>query len=137
MRMDGVFCAGSSSSKDTVVAVWNASSVALLSIFVALLLRLKHFFYNMPMIRFFPYREKEPYECDTELVKRLLPAREAVNQELGNLCPICLDTVNFKQSLRCLPCSHYFHVECIDEWLLIAPSCPLCKQGAFGTLTQH
>ena len=42
--MDGVFCAGTSSGKDTVLAVWNASAAAILSIFIAAIFRLRQFF---------------------------------------------------------------------------------------------
>lgn len=43
-------------------------------------------------------------------------------------CAICVD--NFKDGvmMRVLPCSHRFHLECIDEWLINhSDLCPLCK----------
>ncbi|KXS15687.1 hypothetical protein M427DRAFT_32112 [Gonapodya prolifera JEL478] len=35
------------------------------------------------------------------------------------LCPICLDTLRTPGSiLRALPCTHVFHVQCMDTWLV-------------------
>ncbi|XP_010691252.2 E3 ubiquitin-protein ligase At1g63170 [Beta vulgaris subsp. vulgaris] len=43
------------------------------------------------------------------------------------LCCICLATYVDNDELRELPCSHLFHAECVDKWLKINASCPLCK----------
>lgn len=44
-------------------------------------------------------------------------------------CPICLSEFYPKETLRCIPeCQHCFHSDCIDEWLRIKGSCPLCRK---------
>ncbi|GFZ07991.1 C3H4 type zinc finger protein [Actinidia rufa] len=43
------------------------------------------------------------------------------------VCCICLAKYAENDELRELPCCHFFHVECIDKWLKINASCPLCK----------
>ena len=43
------------------------------------------------------------------------------------ICCICLGKYKDDVQLRELPCSHHFHVECVDKWLKINASCPLCK----------
>ena len=43
-------------------------------------------------------------------------------------CCICLAKYIDKEEVRQLPCSHVFHLKCVDKWLAIASSCPLCKQ---------
>ncbi|KAF2540551.1 hypothetical protein F2Q68_00030230 [Brassica cretica] len=43
-------------------------------------------------------------------------------------CCICLAKYKDKEEVRKLPCSHRFHVKCVDQWLRIISSCPLCKQ---------
>ncbi|ERN19196.1 E3 ubiquitin-protein ligase At4g11680 isoform X2 [Amborella trichopoda] len=43
-------------------------------------------------------------------------------------CCICLAKYMDKEELRELPCSHFFHLRCIDQWLKIISCCPLCKQ---------
>ncbi|XP_050373146.1 RING-H2 finger protein ATL46 [Argentina anserina] len=46
-------------------------------------------------------------------------------------CPVCLCEFAEKDQLRLLPlCSHAFHIDCIDTWLLSNSTCPLCR----GTL---
>ncbi|XP_016651125.1 PREDICTED: RING-H2 finger protein ATL22-like isoform X2 [Prunus mume] len=45
-----------------------------------------------------------------------------------NTCPICLAEYQPKETLRTIPeCSHYFHANCIDEWLRMNATCPVCR----------
>uniref|UniRef100_A0A5B7A3A7 RING-type domain-containing protein n=1 Tax=Davidia involucrata TaxID=16924 RepID=A0A5B7A3A7_DAVIN len=43
------------------------------------------------------------------------------------VCCICLAKYANNDELRELPCSHFFHKECVDKWLKINALCPLCK----------
>ncbi|XP_059634995.1 E3 ubiquitin-protein ligase At1g63170-like [Cornus florida] len=43
------------------------------------------------------------------------------------LCCICLAKYADNDEMRELPCAHFFHMECVDKWLKINASCPLCK----------
>uniref|UniRef100_A0A5B7C1S6 RING-type domain-containing protein n=1 Tax=Davidia involucrata TaxID=16924 RepID=A0A5B7C1S6_DAVIN len=43
-------------------------------------------------------------------------------------CCICLAKYREKEEIRQLPCSHTFHLKCVDQWLRIISCCPLCKQ---------
>ncbi|KAK6133720.1 hypothetical protein DH2020_032630 [Rehmannia glutinosa] len=43
-------------------------------------------------------------------------------------CAVCLCEFSEQDRLRLLPsCSHAFHVDCIDTWLLSNSTCPLCR----------
>ncbi|KAI4381096.1 hypothetical protein MLD38_007205 [Melastoma candidum] len=45
-------------------------------------------------------------------------------------CAVCLCEFEPEDKLRLLPkCSHAFHVECIDTWLLSHSTCPLCRDN--------
>ncbi|KAK8616650.1 hypothetical protein V6N13_116620 [Hibiscus sabdariffa] len=51
-----------------------------------------------------------------------------------NICPICLCEYEPKETLRSIPdCDHYFHADCIDEWLKMTASCPLCRNSPAGS----
>ncbi|KAK7358521.1 hypothetical protein VNO77_00453 [Canavalia gladiata] len=44
------------------------------------------------------------------------------------VCSICLCEYQPKEMLRTIPeCNHYFHANCIDGWLKMNASCPLCR----------
>ncbi|XP_022761236.1 putative RING-H2 finger protein ATL69 [Durio zibethinus] len=46
----------------------------------------------------------------------------------ADVCPICLLEYQANEILRTIPsCMHYFHADCIDEWLKRNATCPLCR----------
>ncbi|XP_031091886.1 E3 ubiquitin-protein ligase At1g63170-like [Ipomoea triloba] len=60
-------------------------------------------------------------ECDTDSpIEHVLPPEDAE-------CCICLCAYDDGVELRELPCRHHFHCACIDKWLYINATCPLCK----------
>ncbi|KAF5464192.1 hypothetical protein F2P56_014286 [Juglans regia] len=60
-------------------------------------------------------------ECDTDT-----PIERVLSQEDAECC-ICLSAYDHGAELRELPCNHHFHCSCIDKWLHINATCPLCK----------
>eukprot|EP01091_Cochliopodium_minus_P015635 TRINITY_DN5622_c0_g1_i1.p1 TRINITY_DN5622_c0_g1~~TRINITY_DN5622_c0_g1_i1.p1 ORF type:complete len:183 (-),score=35.20 TRINITY_DN5622_c0_g1_i1:41-589(-) len=48
-------------------------------------------------------------------------------QEEGDCCSICLDELKVGDVMRILKCKHEIHADCIDRWLKIDKTCPMCK----------
>ncbi|KAK2901702.1 RING finger protein 215 isoform X2 [Channa argus] len=49
-------------------------------------------------------------------------------------CAVCLEPFNNNQCLRVLPCLHEYHRDCVDPWLLVQHTCPLCKRSILGSV---
>ena len=46
-----------------------------------------------------------------------------------NICSICQDKIEQDNIIRQLNCSHFFHKDCIDKYLLeYSYKCPVCRQ---------
>lgn len=69
-------------------------------------------------------------ECDTTT-----PTEHVLSQEDAECC-ICLCAYDDGTELRELPCHHHFHCTCIDKWLQINATCPLCKFNILKSVSQ-
>lgn len=49
-------------------------------------------------------------------------------------CSICLADYKSTDMLRLLPdCRHLFHLKCVDPWLRLHPTCPVCRTSPLPT----
>ena len=85
----------------------------------------------VPVIaQFFGYLEAaEPQGLSKELID-VLPKQEwksAADSEHD--CIICMEPFKLGENYTALPCDsrHYFHTECILNWLSRSDKCPMCK----------
>lgn len=63
---------------------------------------------------------------------RLGRAAQSSPEPGAETCAVCLDYFCNKQWLRVLPCKHEFHRDCVDPWLMLQQTCPLCKFNVLG-----
>lgn len=72
-----------------------------------------------------PDTTKDPEE-ESDL--RLSP----VHSSSGDICVICLESLEPEDDIRALSCHHVFHSDCIVPWLTTRRAlCPLCKRDYF------
>lgn len=52
----------------------------------------------------------------------------------ASCCSICLADYKDTDMLRLLPdCGHLFHLNCVDAWLRLHPTCPICRTSPLPT----
>ncbi|PHU00346.1 putative RING-H2 finger protein ATL71 [Capsicum chinense] len=62
------------------------------------------------------------------LYSQVKPHKEDFASSSG--CSICLADFKDNDMLRLLPhCGHLFHLMCIDTWLRLHPTCPICRDS--------
>ncbi|XP_028777578.1 RING-H2 finger protein ATL70-like [Neltuma alba] len=60
--------------------------------------------------------------------------RDSEQSHAATCCSICLSDYKDTDVVRMLPeCGHLFHVQCIDTWLRMQPTCPNCRTSPFST----
>ncbi|KAK8565755.1 hypothetical protein V6N13_020835 [Hibiscus sabdariffa] len=53
---------------------------------------------------------------------------------LNTTCSICLCEYKDSEMLRMMPeCRHHFHLLCVDAWLKLNGSCPVCRNSQLPT----
>ncbi|KAI9371291.1 hypothetical protein BJX61DRAFT_38213 [Aspergillus egyptiacus] len=63
---------------------------------------------------------------------RSLPKKSADESMLGGdqaECSICMDSVKIGDEVTVLPCTHWFHPQCIELWLNQHNTCPHCRRS--------
>ncbi|XP_028789393.1 RING-H2 finger protein ATL67-like isoform X2 [Neltuma alba] len=64
--------------------------------------------------------------------KDALAAADAADNNIT--CSICLCEYKDSEMLRMMPeCRHFFHLVCLDAWLKLNGSCPVCRNSPLPT----
>ncbi|KAG6436131.1 hypothetical protein SASPL_101015 [Salvia splendens] len=57
-----------------------------------------------------------------------LPLVTYTQQQMMEECPICLSEFEEGETVKLIPyCGHVFHAKCVDTWLHLHVTCPLCR----------
>ncbi|KAJ0786472.1 putative transcription factor C2H2 family [Helianthus annuus] len=86
---------------------------------------------SLPTYKFKKNKNKNDKEtnsdaCDGGVVAAGTEKERVISGE-DAVCCICLAKYANDDEVRELPCWHIFHTDCVDKWLKINNSCPLCK----------
>jgi len=54
------------------------------------------------------------------------------------LCAICIENIEINEWYKELPkCEHFFHADCIDRWLRMRATCPVCRHIVLNEDTER
>jgi len=51
------------------------------------------------------------------------------NNHDNERCPICLEDYNIGDILNELICNHFYHKNCINNWIISNNNCPICRSS--------
>ncbi|OEL23966.1 hypothetical protein BAE44_0015010 [Dichanthelium oligosanthes] len=81
----------------------------------------------------YPYPVQAPPAAASEAA---IAALEAAEAPADDRCPICLQDDDGEAApgawKRIAPCGHRFHAACVEKWLWVKLSCPVCRQRLAG-----
>ncbi|XP_019944894.1 E3 ubiquitin-protein ligase RLIM [Paralichthys olivaceus] len=72
--------------------------------------------------------EDQPQGLTKEQIDNLSMRNFGENDALKT-CSVCITEYAEGNKLRKLPCSHEYHVHCIDRWLSENSTCPICRRA--------
>lgn len=68
-------------------------------------------------------------ENDFQKLKTIKITHENIDKYKDKECNICLDSFNLNNDIKLLPCNHFFHNNCIHDWLCNEKiNCPVCRK---------
>ena len=114
-----------------VVSVYSGTQMLLLAVISALSLVAC---IGLPILTFYCYKRRRNIQSrqnnsrlSIEEMEKLFPEISCDRNYKENTCSICLDNFSGPEKIRKLKCTHIFHSKCIDGWVVIHASCPMCK----------
>ena len=64
--------------------------------------------------------------ADAETIASL-PLEQIGPADEGEECPVCKEAYVVQEEVKCMPCRHRFHIDCLDPWLKMKSNCPVCR----------
>lgn len=59
-------------------------------------------------------------------VKHIIRVPPPSNSQVDDCCSICLEEIT-EDSVKTFECDHYFHLECLNQWVSKSATCPVCR----------
>lgn len=51
-------------------------------------------------------------------------------------CPVCKEEYTVGEQVMKLPCNHRFHIDCLQPWLKMRNTCPVCRYALPSATTE-
>ncbi|KAJ8276541.1 hypothetical protein COCON_G00082930 [Conger conger] len=78
--------------------------------------------------------EDQPHGLTKEQIDNLSTRSFRFGENAGlQTCSVCITDYAEGHKLRQLPCSHEYHVHCIDRWLSENSTCPICRHAVLAS----
>ncbi|KAH0500039.1 E3 ubiquitin-protein ligase RNF12-B, partial [Microtus ochrogaster] len=85
----------------------------------------------------YPFNDNHLNRRPTNVQINNLATRSFGENDALKTCTICITEYTEGDKLRALPCSHEYHVHCIDCWLSENNTCPICRRVVFSSWNRH
>lgn len=66
-------------------------------------------------------------QIETQIKEKEKEAESKIKPPTYEMCVICLKDLLPNNRKKKLDCKHLFHSQCINKWIRVTPTCPLCK----------
>ncbi|XP_024011209.1 E3 ubiquitin-protein ligase RING1-like [Eutrema salsugineum] len=76
--------------------------------------------------RIYKRRPKTILVSDRKTKRKIILTKRKTSS-MSNHCTICLEEFKEGQEVGTLPCGHEFDNKCIEKWLKVGHTCPLCR----------
>lgn len=133
----GVVCTGETNSpvQKYLQQLWNTVVLIALILSTGVLLYTRWQHYDHQLTEQLPLHPKQDLLNKLSVLKtRKYRQRKHRQPADTDNCAVCLEQYTTNQCLRVLPCLHEFHRDCVDPWLLLQQTCPLCKRCVLGNI---
>uniref|UniRef100_A0A7C9DJ44 RING-type domain-containing protein n=1 Tax=Opuntia streptacantha TaxID=393608 RepID=A0A7C9DJ44_OPUST len=70
-----------------------------------------------------------PSNCSETLATVDVPPTAARRDDQNKVCTICLDEFEPVNVGKQLSCGHVYHLNCIQTWISICNTCPVCRDN--------
>lgn len=70
-----------------------------------------------------------PPPASAEVIENLptFEITESLMKSSNNDCAVCKEEFQLKDDAKILPCKHVFHSLCVQNWLKVSGTCPVCR----------
>ena len=85
-------------------------------------------FYFIKILKYKCYKKLNiVFPIDYDIENNIYGATKKNSDNLTD-CIICLEEIKKDQIIPKLSCDHKFHKECINSWINVNSSCPICRE---------